>query len=752
MNNIKNQYIDLPITHPYKTILICIISTLILAIGILYVKIDDDFVKMFPDDIPSKAIWDDIQEEFGSTEHLVIAFGNRNTSILDDENVYSKLVDVVQRYEQLNLVDKVISINNNFSGKGNKTLVSNYSKNQINYFANQTQDYICLYVVPKVGVSNAELVSSVKKIAENQLRGYDVHFAGQPYLTGEIPNLISKDVRILMLVGIIVMVILLGLNLKSFYSVFTVFITSILSLVSMVGFMGWLYFITGYDIYNFTILSTSMPIILLTIANSDGVHITARFRKEVRKLKDVNKAVSTTLTTLRKPIFLTSLTTAIAFISMTVSPIPHMVGYGIVIAFGVLWAWILSTTLLPSLIIIRKWNLDSSKFDKDSLIEKIVKNLSKRVVENPKKVLASSLLIVLISLLGLWFVRVEVNVIKFFKKDSSIRQSTDFVDKELSGSMSFTIQCEGDFKELDNIILLDSLQRRLEKKDSISEIKKSFSYANAIKELYKNFNIYMDWEDSEMYPEDDKHLSEVLLFSKDNDENVKTQLSSIINSKQNKALIISQMETVSTEKASEIARIVNLEINQFKEDSESNITFKTTGLLVFLKDFVSMVVQSSLTSIILSVFIIALIIFIFFKRAFYAFLSIIPLLTAIILNFGMMGLAGVELSHLTALLTSVIIGVGVDFSIHYISDYKNKIKSKIDLEGSNLKTSRDVGYPIVLDVVSNLGFIALLFSSIIPLNYIGGLMIFAMISTSFGTLTILSSLIELTKNKVKLVS
>ena len=141
------------------------------------------------------------------------------------------------------------------------------------------------------------------------------------------------------------MVILLGLNLKSFYSVFTVFITSILSLVSMVGFMGWLYFITGYDIYNFTILSTSMPIILLTIANSDGVHISARFRKEVRKLKDVNKAVSTTLTTLRKPIFLTSLTTAIAFISMTVSPIPHMVGYGIVIAFGVLWDWILSTTL-----------------------------------------------------------------------------------------------------------------------------------------------------------------------------------------------------------------------------------------------------------------------------------------------------------------------------------------------------------------------------------------------------------------------
>ena len=55
----------------------------------------------------------------------------------------------------------------------------------------------------------------------------------------------------------------------------------------------------------------------------------------------------------------------------------------------------------------------------------------------------------------------------------------------------------------------------------------------------------------------------------------------------------------------------------------------------------------------------------------------------------------------------------------------------------------------MLDVVSNLGFAALLFSAIIPLNYMGGLMVFAMISTSFGTLTILSSIIELMKARIK---
>ena len=748
MNNIKNQYLNLPQKSPYLTILISLAFILFLGIGISYIKIDDNFVKMFPDNIPSKIVWDDIQEDFGSTEHLVVAFGNRGQSILEDSDAYSNLVDLVTQYENLDLVEQVISINNNFSDKGNRTLKSNFTKEQIDYFTNQTHNYISFYIVPKLDINNADLVSDVKRIAKNQLKSYDVHFAGQPYLTGEVPNLISKDIRLLMLIGVAVMVVLLGVNLKSFYSVFIVFLTSLLSLVGTMGFMGWLYLITGYDIYNFTILGTSMPIILLTIANSDGVHIAARFRKEVRKLKDVSLAVAATLSSLRRPIFLTSLTTAIAFLSMISSPIPHMIGYGIVIAFGVFLAWILSTTFLPSLIIIRKWNLNASKFKNDSFIESLVRRLSQKVIRNPKQVLFTAILIVGLSFIGLWFVKVEVNIIKFFNEDTSIRESTNFVDKELFGSMSFTIQCEGDFSRLDNIVLLDSLQRRIEGKKIISEIKKSFSYADIVKESYQNFNIYMDWEDSSLYPEDNAHLSEVLLFSQDNNENAELRLSSIINRKKNKTLIISQMETVSTERASEIAQTVKSKIARFKIDTGSDIEFKTTGLLIFLKDFVSMVVESSLISIILSVFIIFLVVRIFFGSFSYAFLSVIPLSTAIILNFGIMGLIGVELSHLTALLTSVIIGVGVDFSIHYLSDYKNKIKAGGSLENSNLDTSKDVGYPIMLDVVSNLGFIALLFSSIIPLNFIGGLMIFAMLSTSFGTLTVLSSVIELMKGKI----
>ena len=750
MNKLNNPYLTFPVEKPLLCIAFTVIITLIIGIGSYWIKIDDDFVKMFPKNIKSKIIWDEIQSEFGSSEKLVIAFGNKKQSItnyndafVDDEEAYAKLKHLIIELNELSdLIDYVLSINN-FNYKDDDidyNSFSDHSQNQRDNFMNQTESYVSVYISPKVGINNTILVNEVKNIANNILEGYDIHLAGQPYLTGETPTLISKDVRLLLLIGIVIMLFLLALNLRSIYSVFCVFISVILSLFCMVGFMGWMYFITGYDIFNFTILSTSMPIILLTIANSDGVHVVARFRKEMRLKKDPKQSIVCALDKLRAPIFLTSLTTAIAFLAMIFSPIPHMIGYGIIISFGVIWAWILSTTLLPSLMLLKKWKLSSKTFTKESFLEKRLKLFTQKVVSKPKKILLISSLLLFISFIGIWYIKVEVNIIKFFKEDTSIRQSTNFIDNEMSGSMNLIIRAKGDFEDVSNIILLDSLEQRINQMDNFSDLKKTLSYAGVVKESFK---VFYDMEED--YNPDSEDLGQFLDMSSIAKDD---RVSSLINDNQDATIISGQIKTVSTNKASDISDRISIEIDKFKRDFDSDLNFEATGLLVFLKEFVGMVVESALTSILVSILIIFIITFIFFKRIYWAALSIIPLLTAIILNFGIMGLIGVELSHLTALLTSVIIGVGVDFSIHYISEYRHKIKENISIDDRVLNTSQTVGYPIMLDVISNLGFASLLFSSIIPLNYMGALMVFAMISTSFGALTILSSIIELCKNRL----
>ena len=147
------------------------------------------------------------------------------------------------------------------------------------------------------------------------------------------------------------------------------------------------------------------------------------------------------------------------------------------------------------------------------------------------------------------------------------------------------------------------------------------------------------------------------------------------------------------------------------------------------------------------IIIIGIIASIFFKRILWGILAVVPLSSAVIINFGFMGYFGIELSHITALLSSVIIGVGVDFAIHYISQYRRLSKST-DIKKLSRSVVDDVGYPIILDAASNMGFGALLFSAFVPIKYIGGLMVFAMISTSLGTLTVLAASAELLKNRL----
>ena len=703
---------------------------------------------MFPDNIESKIIWDDIQEEFGSTERLIIAFGDKQKSILENKKAHADLLNFVNDLEELEVVDYVTSINSfmfdDYEQKSfPKMFFNEYEEYRKESFLSVDNNFISVFVTPHINVNNTILVSQVKEIVKKNLEGYKIHYAGQPFLTGETPQIISEDVRYLMLIGIMIMLILLFLNLKSFYCVLAVFITVIMSLIGTIGFMGWMFKITGFDIFNFTLLSTSMPIILLTIANSDGVHIVSRFRQQLVKTKNKELSINNTVLILKKPIFITSITTAIAFLAMVFSPIPHLRGYGIVIAFGIMLAYFVSIFLIPSLLKLKKWNQSYQFFFNESLIEKQLRIFRDILSYNYARNLIICFSFLSIALIGIFFLKVEVNVIKFFKEGSSIRESSDFVDEKMSGTMNFTINVNGDFTKNDTFIKLAQFKNQISEIEDANEIKKILAVTDLIAISCKQF-LDIDFEPD---LDDLNFCMTASSFEKELKSN-ENKFNNILNQQKSSTLVSGFINTISTSRAEDIAKKIDNEIKIFEDINESDLEFKTTGLLFFLGDFVSMVVQSSIVSIIVSIFAITFVVWLYFKNFLWAFLSVIPLVTAVILNFGIMGLSSVELSHLTALLISIIIGVGVDFSIHYISDFTNKIKQDANAKMINLQTFSDTGYPIFLDVISNLGFIALTFSVIIPLNYMGLLMVLAMLSTSLGTLVILFSIIGIINEKL----
>ena len=781
-SKIKNNLINQSLNSPIRTLIISILCTLFIFWGFKNFKVDDDLVKTFPQNMESKLIWDDIQEEFGQTEFIFVAFGKPGYNILNDkwaiaqsqfftDAILSEISDKVDKVISLSTYNKIdgdsIEIDigllqdENFIETFSNDLITTKKLDNIRIYLDNNleqkkrlissnNDYLNIAIRPIDDSSFSEIVLQVKDLAYKHLGNYDIHFAGQPYLAGETPALIKKDVSTLMLIGIIIMFIILFLNLRSLYAVLIIILTILCSFLAMLGFMGWMRYLTGSNYFDFTMMNTSMPIILLTIANSDGVHIVSRFFRELRISKDKKTALQSTMSSLTQPIFLTSVTTSAAFITMIASPLEYMVGYSFGIAFGVMWALFLSCTMLPSLISIKNWALNSKAIANESLLERLTAFLGQFVVSKPRIVLFGGLFVVFISMIGIWFVNVEVNVIKFYKKGNPIRESTVFIDENFTGTMNLSIKLENEFTDsdgypdYDNYLKVYNLQNFLEENDQISM---TFSFIDVLGDAHK---AYMDTE-SDFIPDEDT-LDGIYRFLGSSSDDIRSDLISLLGkdyerdlSYLDKFLVTAMIKTISTAEIQALIEETENYIDKNFNSKESNI--KISGLSVFINDFVNIIVQSSITSILLSIILILFITGLFFRSIKWGLLSIVPLASAVILNFGLMGIFGVDLNHMTALLSAVIIGVGVDFSIHYISDYRRNLINNIDVDKINLKTAQDVGYPVLLDVVSNMGFIALLFSILIPLNHMGGLMVFAMISTSFGTLTVLASLIQILKVK-----
>ncbi len=755
---IRSWIIEHVLTNPKKAIALPVLFTLSIGLGINYLVIDDDMMAMLPETLDSRMSWDAVQDEFGSTEVIFIAFGNKGRTVYSSES-FALLWDLTKALENVNQVEKVscittiskIDSEDGFMEISDLQPARDLSLSQIDKIkeylisnptikkraVSESEEYLNIMVQPYEDIPHDIMRDVVVAIGDSILSAdYEIHYGGTAYITGSVPTMIRNDITILLRVGLFIMAIVLMVNLRNPFAVIMVFSVIIQSLVVMAGFMGWMVFITGSERFYFTIVNSSMPIILLTIANSDGVHFVAKFFKEMRNKKDVKKSVEATMDTLLVPIFLTSLTTMAAFLSLSFAPIKQLMGYGICISVGIAHAFFLSSTFLPAAISLKKWDMNSKAVTRPSIFENLITYFGKTVSTNPKSILGSGVLIATAGIIGLLYLKVDVNIASFFRQGTEFRNSIDFIDQEMTGTMDIRVRLEGSMKNPRTLNEIVNLQDMLENNKKVTT---SFSIADVVKQMHR---VVMDDDpDFETIPEVQGKVNN--LFSMYSMSGDPEDFSALVDYEYSVGLVTALSRVMSTE---EIISIVD-EIEEYVGNLKSVGSASVTGMAVVIRDLVYLVVQSSVISIVMSVILIGLITSLFFKRITWGMMAIIPLSVAVVINFGFMGLAGIHLSHVTALLASVIIGVGVDFAIHYISQFRRLSK----ISENNALTNdviEDVGYPIILDSASNMSFGALLFSAFIPVQYMGGLMVFAMISTSIGTLTFLAAMAELLKNNL----
>lgn len=755
---LRRWFINQSLNHPFRSIFVSLFATALVGFGMFSFIIDDDMMKLLPSDLDSKIAWDDIQDEFGSTELIYISFGLKDRSIFNPES-FAALWDLTKSLETQNDIEKVFSLSNanridniddfmevdifqseRILSQEDINEIQDYLEKNPSFkkrFVSENNEYFAVTAQPYSNETFDNFSKIVVKETDRILQGYEIHYGGNAYISGIMPGLIRNDAFSLMRFGLLIMICTLLLNLRSIAGVSMVLMVIVLSLVAMVGAMGWIFYFTGSNKFLFTLANTSMPIILLTIANSDGVHIVSKFFREMRVKKDSRKAVAATMDALIIPIFITTVTTISAFLIMTTSPIQPLIGYGISMSIGIFWAWFLSSFLLPAVISLKKWDPNLSAFTKPSFFEKLVNKLGSAVLHFPKRVLATGLTIVCIAFYGVFQVTVDVNMRNFFKPGTEIRDSMDFMDNEMNGTVDIRVRIEGDIKDPTTLQDMNELQSFMEEDEQVST---SFSIANVVKQMHRT--VMNDDIRYEVVPIERGKINNLFtMYSMSGDSE---DFEALVDYDYKIGLITAFADVMSTDQIFSYTNQLNEHIEKnFNKESKIDVT----GMIVVFRDLVILIVRSSFISIFASLLVIGILASIFFRRILWGVLAIVPLSAAVIINFGFMGFFGIELSHVTAILSSIIIGVGVDFAIHYISQYR-RLSRTMSSKIVSKEVVEDVGYPIVLDAASNMGFGALIFSAFVPIQYIGGLMVFAMLSTSLGTLTILSATTELLKKRL----
>ena len=188
--------------------------------------------------------------------------------------------------------------------------------------------------------------------------------------------------------------------------------------------------------------------------------------------------------------------------------------------------------------------------------------------------------------------------------------------------------------------------------------------------------------------------------------------------------------------------------NYAAEHFPEGYTLEATGSAQMEHRMTSMIVSSQITSLALSLFSVFLIIAISFRSCWAGLLGAIPLAFSILLNYMTMGFCEINLDFITSIIASVAVGVGIDYTIHFMTTYREE-RAKTDNVVEVLKeTFRKSGRGILTNALAvGLGFLVLTLSKFIVLRYIGILVAIVMFTSSFLAMTIIPGILNLTDPK-----
>ena len=737
------------------SVLVIVIMLILTALSLYYIKknahIETNLDKYMPQKHPAFVYSNKAEEEFNIKDAILFVVSNEkgiyNKKTL---NNVKKLSKELKKIKGITKITSLYTADNIVADDGSLTVKRFYkrapsSENKLNKIKKAVESNEMIYgrIVSKD--ENSTLV--IAEIKDNaftdtfyekmmniakKYNGHDkVMVAGRPIIEGTMGKLGPKDMKKMVPIVFLVIIVILFFIMRSFRNTFFTILVVGFSTIWTFGLMSAM----NIPIYAVSIM---IPVMLIAIGVADGIHIYSHMT--IYKREHPNRSIVDLIKNMYKelwrPVVMTSVTTAIGFISLLTSEVYPIKYFGMFTAFGVMSAMVLSLVLIPAGVLLFNFpkpkKKDIHKDKNKGKLSKFLHELAGKVIKHKIGIVITTVIILIISGYGITKVWIDSSFLKNFEENSEIVQIDHFVNKHFGGTSTLNVILDGKnkdtFKRPEVLRLVNKLQKEATRNKMIGN---SFALTDYINRM--NMVMHANNPKYNTIPDSKNAVAQYLLLyemSGDPDNLWKT-----VDYDYKKMNLVFQLKNDSSKTIKKNIAIIKKYKDNFKK---LGITIRYAGSGYKALVFTELILEGQIKSLVISLLIILILISLIFKNIVIGIIGSVPIIITAAINFGIMGLLNIPLSSTTALLSSISVGIGIDYAIHFIERYKIYSKGSNNKLETASQTMDHSGRAIIFNafvVIS--GFLVLTVSVFPPNRELGALVSLNMFTSFIGTITIM---------------
>lgn len=680
----NNNIVDQLIAQRRWAALLSILLVVVLAIGAKNLRFESDYKIFFGDDNPQLIAHESNQATFAKSDNITFVIAPKDGKVFTPETLtsiieltdkawtmpYSTRVDSITNYQHT-WVDEddliVEDLVQDPHSRDAQTLAAlqKIAVNEpqlVHYMISPTAHATAISVdlsLPDIRaeadiatqevVAWSRVVRDEMEVANPNLK---IYLIGQTVVNNTFNEMSRQDMEQLIPLMFVLIVVVLQFIVRTWAGTFGTVVVIALSVVATQGMMGWV----GYAINQVNVAS---PIIILTLAVCDCVHILNNYLYNLSKGESRLVAMKESLYINLQPVFLTSLTTAIGFLSMNFSDSPPFRELGNIAAFGVMMAFLLSMTVFPILVLALPMRARATdKPDAPMLLP-----LARFVNSHYNKLFVSLLLVAVVLIAFMFKNELNDDTVQYFHTDVPFRQAADYTQENLTGFDEIAYALDsGQSNGISSPAFLAKVEAFANWYLSQPEVVHVSSYTNIIKRLNQN----MHEGDADWYRiPDSSELAAQYLLLYEMSLPFGLDLNNQINIDKSKLLL---KVRVKDQKAQQLIDL-DLRAQGWLQANAPELVVPGASVSVMFAHIGQRNIDSMLTGSLAALVLVTLTLIIALRSLRFGLISLLPNAFPAGIAFGLWGIFVGEVNLAVAVIFAITLGIVVDDTVHFITKY-----------------------------------------------------------------------------------